>query len=145
VNGKQDLSSDDRHHLDAAQGWTGLGNFDEAMAELDQIDRAGQSHLDVLHVRWVACMLAGRWEKCLRIARKIVRSWPDDQLAPVQVAVSLSTLGRPREALPILEEAVERFGENVVSAMSLAYCYSKLGESDLARQFADRARELWSD
>jgi len=47
-----DLSFTDIRHLEAAQGWLGLGNWREAKVELDTILGELQSHPNVLQVRW---------------------------------------------------------------------------------------------
>jgi tetratricopeptide (TPR) repeat protein len=142
---KQDLSSDDRRHLDAAEGWTGLGNFDEALAELDRIKPRARSHLDVLHARWKVSAKAGCWEDCVKIARKMAQSFPDLPLSCVQLAMSLYTLGRLKEAVAVLEKAIERFGESPLLTISLACCLGKVGKLNRARLIVDQAMELWGD
>ena len=67
----QDLSSEDRRHLDAADGWLGLGNLHEAGAELDQITATEQSHPDVLQLRWNVTATAGAWADSLDIALRL--------------------------------------------------------------------------
>ena len=41
------LGIDDRRHLDAAEGWAGLGDYKEAQNELQSISPARQVHPEV--------------------------------------------------------------------------------------------------
>ncbi len=45
------LGSHDQRHLDAAEGWIGLGNHIEANEELEQITPQNRAHPAVLEVR----------------------------------------------------------------------------------------------
>jgi hypothetical protein len=45
------LRPPDSHHLQAAEGWIGLGNYAEANDELEQIAAANRAHPDVLQFR----------------------------------------------------------------------------------------------
>jgi hypothetical protein len=44
----KELEPHDKRHLDAAQGWLGLGNWREANEELEQITPERRAHPDVL-------------------------------------------------------------------------------------------------
>jgi tetratricopeptide (TPR) repeat protein len=145
VNERQDLTPEDGHHLDAAEGWADVGNFDEAMGELEQINPAAQSHLDVLNVRWRVSAEVDRWEDCVKIARKMARAIPDWPLGPVHVALSLHKLGRFKEAIPVLEQAIERFGESLEFLLSLSCCYDGAGDRERANQTVKRTLELFWD
>jgi hypothetical protein len=46
------LSPPDSHHLKAAEGWLGLGNYLEANDELENIGPQMRAHPDVLEIRW---------------------------------------------------------------------------------------------
>ena len=58
----------DRRHLEAAEGWLGLGSWEEAKDELDNITPQLRGHPEVLGVRFqigrisVSC----RVESCVR-------------------------------------------------------------------------------
>ena len=46
------LESPDSLHLQAADGWVGLGDFAAANSELEEITPASRAHPDVLQLRW---------------------------------------------------------------------------------------------
>ena len=138
----QDLTPEERRHLDAADGWLGLGDLDEARAELDQISSTGQSHPDALHLRWNVSATAGAWVDCLDIALSLTRLAPDRHMGSLHVALSLCNLDRFEDAIPVLEKAIERFGERPEFALTLASCYAKRGDMARATQNMERAVEL---
>jgi predicted Zn-dependent protease len=138
----QDLSSEDRRHLDAADGWLGLGNLHEARAELDQITATEQSHPDVLQLRWNVTATAGAWADSLDIAMRLTRLAPDRHLGSLHLALSLCNLGRFEDAIPVLEQAIARFGERPEFSLTLGSCYAKRGDMVRARQNVERAVEL---
>ena len=114
-------------------------------AELDQIKPVVRSHPDVLSAGWRVSAKAGRWEDCVKIARKMARSFPDWPVARVQLALSLYTLGRVRPAVAVLEKAIERLGESPLLTISLACCLGKLGKLDRARHIVEQAVEQLPD
>jgi predicted Zn-dependent protease len=139
----QDLTPEDRRHLDAADGWLSLGNLHEARAELDQITATEQSHPDVLQLRWNVTATAGAsWADCVDIALRLTRLAPDRHLGSLPLALRLCNLGRFEDAIPVLEKAIERFGERPVFALILASCYASRGDMVRARQNVERAVEL---
>jgi len=46
------LQPPDSLHLQAAEGWIGLGDYAAANDELEQIAAANRAHPDVLQLRW---------------------------------------------------------------------------------------------
>ena len=104
-----------------------------------------RSHPDVLSAGWRVSAKAGRWEDCVKIARKMARSFPDWPVARVQLALSLYTLGRVKQSVAVLEKAIERLGESPLLSISLACCLGKLGKLGRAQRIVDRALELWGD
>jgi hypothetical protein len=68
--------------LSAAQGWTGLGNPAEAVAELGHVTAANQDHPGVLEVRWAAFVAEPRWlELALTAACDLRRVAPENAMA----------------------------------------------------------------
>jgi hypothetical protein len=72
------LQPPDSMHLEAAQGWLGLGNHVEADAELDKVSAALRAHPDVLRVRWEVYAAAKKWDAALDIAAALVQLDPED-------------------------------------------------------------------
>ena len=58
----QPLEAPDALHLQAAEGWVGLGDCAAAEDELEQISPASRAHPDVLQLRWRICAVAKKWD-----------------------------------------------------------------------------------
>jgi hypothetical protein len=56
------LEAPDSIHLQAAEGWVGLGNYADANDELEQIAAANRAHHDVLQIRWRIYADARKWD-----------------------------------------------------------------------------------
>src|SRR5437879_11845980 len=76
LNMMQPLEAPDTHLVSAAIGWLGLGNAEEARAELAGISPAQRNHPDVLEVRWLICAEQSKWDEELQIARELMASGP---------------------------------------------------------------------
>src|ERR1700740_248521 len=87
------------HHLNAAQGWLGLGNADEARAELEKIPGALQSHPQVLEAHWQICAKARKWEECVTVANQLVEVAPKAPLGWIHRSYALHELKQTQEAL----------------------------------------------
>jgi uncharacterized protein HemY len=59
------LEPPDSLHLQAADGWIGLGDYAAASDELEQISPASRAHRDVLQLRWRIHADAQNWDACL--------------------------------------------------------------------------------
>jgi Tfp pilus assembly protein PilF len=57
------LQPPDQIHLQAAQGWLGLGNHLEANEELEKITAQNRADPDVLEVRWEIYAKAKKWRE----------------------------------------------------------------------------------
>ena len=66
----------DKRHLDAAEGWLELGNWQEAHEELEQITPQRREHPLVLRLRWGIYAKAGKWEMAAEIARALSEVLP---------------------------------------------------------------------
>ncbi|MCI0351424.1 MAG: hypothetical protein L0Z53_18530 [Acidobacteriales bacterium] len=60
----QPLLTDDTRHLEAAQGWLDLGNWQEANEELEKITPTLRAHPDILELRCRIYAAAKRWQEC---------------------------------------------------------------------------------
>jgi hypothetical protein len=70
------LEPPDSIHLNAAEGWLGLGNPFEANEELEKISPLLRAHPDVSEIRWHICAKDKKWEACVDIARAITNLAP---------------------------------------------------------------------
>jgi hypothetical protein len=84
-----ELEQDDRRHLDAAEGWLGLGNWSEANEELEQISPAMRAHPEVLGVRYDVYSHAAKWDACLDIGEALVKLMPTSSLGWINRSYAL--------------------------------------------------------
>jgi tetratricopeptide (TPR) repeat protein len=116
------LERHDLLHLNAADGWLGLGNHVEAEEELAQITPAMRSHPDVLTMRCEICAQARRWEECVELAEAILKMAPKNSFAWMRRSFALHELKRTQEALEKLLPAADHFPKVIVIPYNLA-CY----------------------
>jgi tetratricopeptide (TPR) repeat protein len=116
------LTLPDQRHLDAAEGWLGLGDHLAANEELDQISPVLRAYPKVLQVRYEVYAQAGRWEACVDIAAALVTSNPGMSFGWVHRSFALHELKRTEEAHDLLLPAVKRFPGHWVTPYNLA-CY----------------------
>jgi len=135
------LEPPDKHHLNAAAGWLGLGNLTEARHELAQVDPAHQLHPDVLEVRWLICAEEERWPEALEVARALLQTAPDRHSGWVHQAYALRRVpeGGVKSAWHALLPAFDRFPTESIISYNLS-CYAcQLGQLDAARVWFKRA------
>ncbi len=116
------LSTADHYHVEAAEGWIGLGNFVEARQELEQVTPQDPVHPAVLEVQWQLLAKEGQWEACLDIASTLVQTLPEHPLGWVHRSYCLHELKRTVEARDNLLRVVDKFGEDPIMRYNLA-CY----------------------
>jgi tetratricopeptide (TPR) repeat protein len=136
------LSFSDIRHLEAAQGWLGLKNWPEAMAEIEQISPSVQSHADVLQVRWAIYAAGEDWEMAMQIAEDFRRANPDSPFGFVHLAYALHELRRTKEAQNVLLPVVEKFSDEYIIRYNLA-CYAcQLGDNEAAWRWLEKSMAL---
>ncbi len=118
-----DLSLTNVRHLEAAQGWLGLGNWREARAELANIPAELQSHPDVLQVQWAIHAAAKEWESAAEVAEAFRNARPDSPFGFVHLAYALHEMKRTREAQDVLLPVVDKFRDEFIIRYNLA-CYA---------------------
>ncbi len=125
--------------LDAAVGWVGLGNFEEAERELDRIDPALARHPDILEVRWEVLARRRRWEAALSVAELLVDQAPERCSGWLHRSYCLHELKRTLEAWNRLLPAFSRFRKEATVPYNLA-CYAcQLGNLDQAHDWLEKA------
>ena len=123
----------DLHHLNAAEGWLGLGSIADAEQELEQLSSAVQSHPEVLRVRYHLYERSKQWESASETAQRICQIVPETPFGWIHHAYALHELRRTREAYNVLRPIVDRFPGEFVICYNLA-CYTcQMGELDEAR------------
>ena len=129
-------------HLEAAQGWLGLGNWREARAELGNIPAELQSHPDVLQVRWAIHAAAKEWDSAAEVAEAFCKARPDSPFGFVHLAYALHEMKRTQEAQNVLLPVVEKFRGEFIIRYNLA-CYAcQLGDGEGAWQWLEKSMAL---
>lgn len=133
------MERSDNLHLDAAQGWVGLGNPVEAEAELAQVSKPMQGQPEVLKIRWEICASARRWETALEIASRLIASNPEDPLGWIHRSYALHELKRTAEARDNLLRVVDAFPECATMRYNLACYECRLGRLEQAKVWLEKA------
>jgi len=135
------LEAPDSLFLEAAEGWLGLGDWQEANQELERIRPELRRHPDVLKVRWTICALAKDWDVSVEIGQLLVEVEPEESFGWVNHAYALrrSSAGGLQAAYHALKPAAERFKDVEQVGFNLA-CYAcQLGALEDARQWLAKA------
>ncbi|MCI0745535.1 MAG: tetratricopeptide repeat protein [Verrucomicrobia subdivision 3 bacterium] len=131
-----------RWHLNAAEGWLGLGNFREARAELNRISARFRSHPDVLELRFLMAAVLKHWGAALKFARVLTRIAPERLTGWVATANALHGLNQTQRAWDTLVSISDRFPDNSTVPYNLA-CYSaRLGNVGEACHWLRRALRI---
>jgi Flp pilus assembly protein TadD len=134
----------DSHYVSAAAGWLGLGNAQEAAAELGAISPALARHPVVLQIWYEIHAHAKRWDLASETASALAHATPDDPEAWTKLAYA--TRRKPGGGLPpakeILAAARQRFPSEVLIAYNLACYECQLGNLPQARDLLRVAFKL---
>jgi tetratricopeptide (TPR) repeat protein len=136
------LEPPDSHHLNAAQGWLGLGDHRSAFDELECIDPLMQSHPDVLAVRCEIYTAAMNWPAVAAISWTLVKLIPDQPCGWIQRSFALHELKRTRQALDLLLPAAEKFPKVPAIPYNLACYCAQLGKLEDAGRWLRSAYEI---
>ena len=123
VSGLDSLSPPDSHYVNAAWGWFELDNIAEAFLELNRVSSSGQTHADVLTLRWELLAREKKWGDALEVARALVQIAPDRADSWIKQSYALHELKRTQEAWDALFSISEHFQETSTIAYNLA-CYA---------------------
>jgi tetratricopeptide (TPR) repeat protein len=136
------LQPPDTHHLNAAEGWLGLGNTAEAENELAKLSPAVLSHPDVLRVRYHSYEKSRQWDRAAEIAQQLCHIVPEAPFGWIHLAYALHELRRTREAYNVLLPVVDRFSDEYIIHYNLA-CYTcQMGQLEEARAWLKKAIAL---
>jgi predicted Zn-dependent protease len=133
------LNTCDSLHLQAAEGWIGLGDYAAASDELEQISPASHAHPDVLQLHWRISADAEKWNVCLDIATALSKMTPERPFGWIHRAHSLDKLGRTQEAKDLLASVANDFESNSTIPSHLARYCCGLGQGNEAKLWLLRA------
>ena len=129
-------------HLQAVEGWLGLGNWREAEAELAHIDPKYRTHPFVLEMRYKIYEQAGNWDQAVAMAEHLRTTLPDNQWGHFYLAYSLHELKRTQEAYDTLLPVMAQFPKHYLMRYNLA-CYAcQLGKPEEAMAWLAKAIKL---
>lgn len=138
----QNIPLPDKRHLEAAEGWIGLGNYKEAAKELEQINPEFKNHPFVLVARYKLLGAAKHWDKAVKIAMSVQKLLPANPWGHFHAAFALHELKRTQEAYDTLTPIAGEFPDNWLMRFNLA-CYScQLGKLDEAMHWLEKAIRL---
>lgn len=140
----KDLSFDDARHLQAAEGWLGLGDAVSATDELEEITLEEQTHPAVLQVRYSLYIKIKEWDMAAGVAERVASLLPDDAWTWIHLAYATrrKTGGGIPDAKKILLAAEPKFPRHCVIAFNLACYCSQLSEFDQAEQWLKKAAAI---
>lgn len=136
------LEPPDLKRLNAAQGFCVLGMWEDANAELEEIDPFCRALPEVLEVRLDIYLQAERWDLMQVVASKLAKLEPEDPGRLVDLAYATRRVESIQAARAILLNAVERFPKKALIHYNLT-CYDcQLGNLESAKERLKRAFEL---
>lgn len=130
------------HHLNAAEGWLGLGNATEAECELQKLSPEAETHPEVLRVRYHFHQLKKQWEPAAEAAQLLCQVVPESPFGWIHLAYALHELKRTREAYQVLLPVADRFPEEYVIPYNLACYCCQMGNVAEARAWLHKASAL---
>src|SRR5580700_9062571 len=117
----------------AAQGYSELSMFDDALAELNTLPMEAAEHVVVVELHAVILMQARRWKPALEASRKLCALQPDRTGGYIHAAFCLHELGRTEEAREVLLGGPVSLHTEPTYHYNLACYECVLGHLDLAR------------
>jgi predicted Zn-dependent protease len=126
----------------AAQGYSELGMFDEAIDELNSLPDEAACNSTVIELRTVILMQAKRWKSALAAGRDLCRAEPAKTSGFIHTAFCLHELGRTAEARDVLLSGPEALHSEPTYHYNLACYECALGHLDLARMHLEKSFQL---
>ena len=126
----------------AAQGYSELNMFDDAIAELDTLPEEAARNSTVIELRTVILMQAKRWKPALSASRELCRAEPEKTSGFIHTAFCLHELGRTQEARDVLLTGPDALHSEPTFHYNLACYECALGHLDLARMHLEKSIEL---
>ena len=126
----------------AAQGYSELSMFDDALAELETLPPEMAGHEGVVELRAVILMQARRWKPALEASRRLCVLQPDQTGGYIHVAFCLHEMGRTEEAREVLLGGPESLRAEPTFHYNLACYECVLGHLDLARMHLEKSIQL---
>ena len=135
------LPPPDSHHLSAAMGWLGLGNWKEAVEEFQLIRPELRGHADCLEAAREIFAQAGHWGLAAETARALLKLKPKEPESWIALAYATRRKhgGGLDAARKILARAQNRFPTEPIIAYNLACYECQLGNQRAALEWLRKA------
>lgn len=144
-----EMSPEERHtlakHLEATQGYLGLGMAMEAWNELESIDARHRQLAEVLTARVEICRAMEKWEMMVEICRFLAQGEPNAASHVLNLAYAVRRHESVESAAALLETARRRFPQDAFIVYNLACYRSVVGRIDEAKDLLRAAFELDQD
>jgi non-specific serine/threonine protein kinase len=122
--------------------WAGVEVAEEAMACARRALDLEPLLPEAYNVELLARRLQGDAEGVLRAIDKVLSVSPEDAQTLEAAAWSYMALGKPEQALPILEKAIAKYEHNVAFSSLLLNCYEMLGRDEDALRVIRRDADM---
>jgi Flp pilus assembly protein TadD len=135
------LEPPETHHLSAAFGWLGLGNWREAALELEKLSPEFRNHPEALPAWYQICARQQQWGAAAKFAQELVHTSPEDSQSWIWHAYAIRRMsgGGLQQARAILVKAHELFPTQPMICYNLA-CYDcQLGDLTEAWEWLEKA------
>ena len=134
ATGTSDFTGADQIHLQAAEGWLGLGDYLSASDELNQITPSLRSTPDVLNLRCEIYSAAENRPLAADAAYSLTQFSPEDEMAWLRYCDALHELQCTAQARDTLLQVILCFPDCALMRYNLARYECRLGNLDQARE-----------
>jgi predicted Zn-dependent protease len=146
VRGRKDWmkvsEESDRRHLEAAEGWLELGNWEEGTAELQQLSQDASSHPETLRVLIGFLAAAGQWALAGLSVLAMCLKFPDHSYGWYLLGMTLNRAGRSAQARDGVLAVIEQVRDRLPLYFCLACCEYRLGNLKEARRWLKKSMVL---
>jgi tetratricopeptide (TPR) repeat protein len=137
------LSRTENFHLEAAQGWRGLGNWRDANEELEQISPRMLGYRDVLWARAEICVASKNWDLLKRVASALTAATDDTEAIPyMMLARAYFEVRRVAKARLILIGTAKMFKADAEVHYTLAVYHCRYGDLEGAMEVFETAVDI---
>jgi len=109
--------------------------YDDAMAELDQVDAEQQDSLAVLRMRAEIILRKREWKSALRVSLRVCQLYPNESLGFIHAAFCLHELGRTEEAKQTLLDGPAKLLDEPIYYYNLGCYDAVLGNLEQAKTY----------
>ena len=136
------LPHPDNRHLEAAEGWLGLGNWREANEEIDHVNQTFRVHPQVLEVRYKIFCAAKQWDMAAEVGKAARDAFPNEPWGHFYTAFALHELKRTQEVYDTLRPVIDKFPDEQIMRYNLA-CYAcQLDKLDEAMDWFEQSLRM---